>query len=280
MSVNVHQTVVNKYFNILVYLKGINNRFIINIMSEKDITAVLNVFKRPHVIEEQILALRNQTIPPKQIIIWQNSVEGYNIPEHIQNDKSLIIFKSNKNLGVWPRFAGALLANTEFVCLFDDDTIPGKKWFENCLNTMDKVNGLLGTIGLIYNKNPTKYFDWYGGKRVGWDSCNKEIIQVDMVGHSWFLRRSWLPELFKIVPNYNDFFIVGEDMGLSYALQKIGINTYVPPHPFDDLELFGSIPEKAWKYGTEKVAISMNSVNFDNMFWYYKNKGFKFIKDI
>jgi len=249
-------------------------------MSSNDITAVLNVFKRPHVIEEQILALRNQTKPPKQIIIWHNSVEGYDIPEKIKNDKSLIIFTSNKNLGVWPRFAGALLANTEFICIFDDDTIPGNEWFENCLNTMNKVNGLLGTVGLVFNKNPKHYLDWYVKDRVGWPNPNKEIVQVDLVGHSWFLRRSWLPELFKIVPNYDDLFITGEDMGLSYALQKIGINTYVPPHPPDNLELYGSNPKKALEYGTEKVAISQNYVNFNSMFFYYKKLGFKFIKDM
>jgi hypothetical protein len=71
-------------------------------------------------------------------------------------------------------------------------------------------------------------------------------------------------------------------MGFSWALQQIGINTYVPPHPTDDIEMFGSIPNLAWKYGAESVAISMNINNFsvfENMFTYYKNKAFKFINN-
>lgn len=247
--------------------------------TNKDITAILNVYKRPHVLHEQIAALRNQTIPPTQIIIWHNYAEGYDIPVDIRSDKSIIIMDSSKNLGVWARFAAGLLANTEFVCIFDDDTIPGNKWFENCLATMDKVNGLLGTIGLIYNRNPSHYYDWEGGGRIGWAGCNSEITQVDLVGHSWFLRRAWLPELFKIVPDYDRLFVVGEDMGLSYALQKIGINTYVPPHPISDLEMFGSKPDIAIRYGTESVGISMNNPNFEGMFKFYKDIGFKFIRD-
>ena len=54
----------------------------------------------------------------------------------------------NKNLGVWARFAYAINADTEYICVFDDDTIPGKKWFENCLETMKTHRGLLGCRGV------------------------------------------------------------------------------------------------------------------------------------
>ena len=241
------------------------------------ITAVLNFYKRPHVIHEQIKAIREQTVSPNQIIIWRNFAEGYDFPEDIRNDKSIIIMDCNRNLGVWARFAAGLLANTEFICVFDDDTIPGKKWFENCLDTMDTVNGLLGTIGLVFRKDPQNYFDWH--PRIGWDSANQNIEEVDLVGHSWFFRRSWLPELFKIVPDYVAMFKTGEDMGFSYALQQIGIKTYVPPHPANDIEMYGSRPDLARHYGTEAVGISMNNPNFDNMFYYYKHKGFHFMKN-
>jgi GT2 family glycosyltransferase len=240
-----------------------------------DITVILNVYKRPHVLQEQLDAIKNQTIQPKQIIIWHNHVDGYEIPENIRNNKSLIIMNCNKNMGVWARFAAALTANTEFICVFDDDTIPGKKWFENCINTINVVNGLLGTVGVIFNPNASRYMDWAG--RIGWCNPNITTMKADIVGHSWFFRRSWLPELFKIVPDYNKFFVTGEDMGLSYAFQKIGINTYVPPHPYNDIEMFGSIPQSAIKYGTEQVGISLNNPPFDEMFLYYKNKGFKFL---
>jgi len=241
------------------------------------ITAILNFYKRPHVIHQQLKAVREQTIPPKQIIIWRNFTEGYEFPEDIRNDKTIIIMDCSKNLGVWARFAAGLLANTEYVCVFDDDTIPGRKWFENCVDTMDKVNGLLGTIGLVFNPNPHRYFCWQ--TRIGWDGGNETIQEVDLVGHAWFFRRSWLPELFKIVPDYDKMFVTGEDMGFSWALQQIGIKTYVPPHPTNDLEMYGSHPEYAMRYGCETVAISMNNTNFDDMFYFYKEKGFKFMND-
>ena len=44
-------------------------------------------------------------------------------------------------------------------------------------------------------------------------------------------------------------------------LQKNGIKTYVPPHPKNNIEMYGSDPKKAWQYGTDSAAISMDSSN-------------------
>ena len=258
------------------------------------ITAVLNVFKRPHVLREQIEAIKGQTHPPAEIIIWKDGspdsapppteseeerAEREALWKELRADPMIMVVESSKNRGVWPRFSAGLLANTEYVCVFDDDTIPGPKWFYNCLDTMRRVNGLLGTVGIIFNKNPTCYNSF--GPRIGWDGPSFDIREVDMVCHCWFLRRAWIPELFKIVPDYKMMFRSGEDMGISFALQKIGIKTYVPAHPPGDFDMFGSLPEKARKYGTEDVAISVagTSDQFDPMFHYYKKRGFKFYLD-
>ena len=249
-------------------------------ITDGKITAILNFYKRPHVLHEQLHALRTQTHPPSQIIIWKNFAEGYEFPEDVRSDPDIIIVECNRNMGVWARFAAALLANTEYICVFDDDTIPGCKWFYNCLDTMRRVNGLLGTIGMIFNKNAQKYNSF--GPRIGWDGPSFDIREVDMVCHSWFFRRAWLPQLFTIVPDYNMMFRAGEDMGLSFAFQQIGIKTYVPAHPAGDFDMFGSHPGLARKYGVEEVGISMDPESerlFNDMFQFYKKRGFKFMVD-
>jgi FkbM family methyltransferase len=253
----------------------LNNIKLKEIVEEEDITVVLNFYRRPHTIIEQLESVKNQTRKPKQIIIWKNLSE-FDIPEQVKKDTSITIIDCNKNLGVWPRFAAALLANTPYVCVFDDDTIPGKKWLENCVNTMKKVNGLLGTIGLIFKKD-CNYDSEY--PRMGWEAKNDKIQQVDIVGHSWFFKKEWIHHLWSAVPDYNFFHRSGEDIAFSWALQQVGINTYVPPHPKDDEEMFGSIPSKAWKYGTENVAITASGANFDYALRHFVNRGFKKIRD-
>ena len=75
--------------------------------------------------------------------------------------------------------------------------------------------------------------------------------------------------------------IVGEDMHFSVMLQKyLGLNTYVPPHPKDNKELWGSLPETAWSIGQDNAALSMNMDNVELMseqLRKYTNNGFKII---
>ena len=235
------------------------------------VTVILNGYKRPQFLEEQINAIKNQTIHIDEIMLWQNESSGFDI--NITN--TLVTTVSNTNFGVWARFAHALNAKNDYICILDDDTIPGKQWIENCLNTIKTYNGLLGTIGLIYD-NKNNYLPNY---RIGWDNPNENTEQVDIVGHAWFFRKEWLTTYWRELPlkGYNT---VGEDMHFSYTLQKyLGINTFVPPHPKDNKEMWGST--KGWEMGREENGISLNHSNTIKMDDYYKyliSKGFKTLK--
>ena len=222
------------------------------------LTVVLNGYKRGAHLQKQIDAVKNQTFRPKEILLWQNEGESFD-PEVT---KQTTWASCNKNLGVWARFAFALNARTEYVCVFDDDTIPGRRWFENCMNTMEKKEGLLGTVGLLFTRND----QYWPIDRVGWPNPNTEIVQSDFLGHAWFFKREWLSTFWRELPTLNQPMIVGEDMHFSAMLQKyLGVNTYVPPHPPENKELWGSMPETAWEIGQDANAISMNLDNIGLM---------------
>ena len=239
------------------------------------VTVILNGYKRSSHFEKQLKAIKNQTLRPKEILFWQNKGDDFDINLTNQTTHA----SCNKNLGVWARFAFALNAKTEYVCVFDDDTIPGSKWLENCYNTIQEYDGLLGTIGLNFLSDHS----YIPATRVGWDNPNEQTEQVDIVGHSWFFKREDLATFWRELPDMNHSTLVGEDMHFSYTLQKYtNKKTYVPPHPKNDMEMWGSYPDSAWKIGTDSAAISVNSTNLekmDNAFVTYLNKGFKLIKD-
>ncbi|MBE8232156.1 MAG: hypothetical protein HAW67_00360 [Endozoicomonadaceae bacterium] len=61
-------------------------------------------------------------------------------------------------------------------------------------------------------------------------------------------------------------------------LQKFGLNTFVPPHPIDNKELWGSLPHYGKELGNNKAAISQGSEStskFDIAYQYYISKGFE-----
>jgi len=234
------------------------------------ITAILNGYKRPQFLKEQVEAIENQTVKPSEIMLWQNNDVGFDK----ELTSKLTTASCNKNLGVWARFAFALNAKTEYICIFDDDTIPGPKWFENCLETMKTHEGLLGSIGLVYN-NENSYLP---NVRHGWAQPNSQPVKVDIVGHAWFFKREWLSTYWRELPPAG-YDIVGEDMHFSYMLQKyLGLGTYVPPHPPQNREMWGSL--KGWEMGTEKNGLSLIPTNIQLMNNYYRHlidSGFKII---
>ena len=122
--------------------------------------------------------------------------------------------------------------------------------------------------------SPKRYHPF---EHYGWGNPNEETIQVDIVGHAWFFRREHLAIFWSEMPPQDASKIAGEDIHFSYMLQKFGLGTYVPPHPQDDLSLWGSLPEYGKKIGTDENAISSNQMalsRFDVALQYYTNKGF------
>lgn len=237
------------------------------------ITAILNVWGRPRAFQEQLAAVRAQTASPSEIIVWHHADKRFPFDDSWFDGTTYI--KSSKNFGVWARFAAALNARTDIVCVFDDDTIPGSRWFENCIATMEKHEGLLGSNGVFF-KDPDRYMNF---DLVGWQSKNERTTQVDIVGHSWFFKREWLAHYWSDLHPIDFTPVGGEDFHFSYVLQKQGIGTYVPPHPENDRSLWGST--KGDELGFSGPAIrnhKSGSRAVRKCLPYYVSKGFQLIK--
>lgn len=254
----------------------------------KSITVVLNGFKRNN-LKEQVEAIRRQTVPVNEIFYWQNTAPGFSYDEdtYCQLNSAL----SNYNYGVWARFAYALNARTDYVCVFDDDTIPGPKWLENCLNTYETHPGLLGGIGLRFKNSRYELDQAPDGRylRYGWDNMsycmgnNPEPVEVDIVGHSWFFSRDLLSVFWRELPDNEPWtMLCGEDIHFSYMLQKYtDLKTWVAPHPPNDTSMWSSL--KGMQYGTDKHAIFHVNSQTGEMSDYLEhcvNKGFKLYKDL
>jgi len=207
--------------------------FSIKETKEGDITVILNCYRRPYNLQMQIEAIRKQSVKPVQIWLWINYHEDNKDfdPTTLDVDK---VFKNDYNWKFYGRFAAALLADTEYVAMYDDDTVPGQNWHKNCLETMNTHEGILGSAGIILKGKQYIQHD-----RCGWPTNNSETTEVDLVGHSWFFKREWLRYLWQEKPVTWDN---GEDIQFGF-MAKIhgGIPTYCPPHPADDNTKHGSI---------------------------------------
>ena len=160
-----------------------------------DVTVILNTYKRPHTLRQQYEAVVGQSCAPAEVFVWQNhpdygqgvEVDPSTFDEDVL-DRCVTVNSVNTNFGVWGRFAFALNARTTYVCVLDDDTIPGARWLENCLETMRTHRGLLGAVGIVHEDTAS----FAEHRRVGWCAPNQNVEAVDYVGHAWFFEREWL----------------------------------------------------------------------------------------
>lgn len=243
------------------------------------ITTVLNCYGRPQAFPCQLTAIQKQSVA-SEVIVWQNAHEPSR-PDWKRDwfDAGQMMHAGcNRNLGVWSRFAFALNAKTEFVCVWDDDIVPGHNWYQACLDTFAKYPGLLGGNGVIFHSlsnydNRTNY---------GWAYPNRYVTQVDIVGHVWFMRREWLGLYWSEMPTFDQPEIAGEDFHASYMLQKHGINTFVPQHRRHQTDRWSCRnPKQGMQFGRASVALSkhsQHSVTIRGGLDLYVKKGFKLIE--
>jgi len=208
------------------------------------IGVVIGTHARMSYIGQQIEAIRRQTIRSACIHVWHDGPKSPPVC-----DASVIVTGSQIRQGVWQRFYYAASLATDFVCIFDDDTIPGPRWFENCLRTHAETGGLVGAAGVRFPAGDRSL-----RPKFGWPRPNDRIDEVDVIGHAWFLPRRWLG-YFVLEPRMPGCpSTAGEDYHLSFSLQKhLGVKSFACPHPPGDQDFWGSL--KGRKYGNDRHAL-------------------------
>jgi glycosyltransferase involved in cell wall biosynthesis len=184
------------------------------------VTVILSTWKRNY-LETQIQSVLNQSVTPDRIILYQNEshqdfsdlVQKYSI-EHIHSRTTNFRYHS--------RFTIPLYVESEYFAIFDDDTIPAPRWLENCLRLSQDKNCIVGANGriIVPNQYPLS---------VGDGASIPDDIQVDFVGHCWFVKRDHVFTMWKEKPlTYS----TGEDIHLC-ASNKIvnGTRSFVPMQP-------------------------------------------------
>jgi hypothetical protein len=220
------------------------------------ISVILNVYKRPYSLEEQIRSILNQSIKiePENIHVWYNTPEDKTIIQNLPSDLKIKTYQCNHNTKFFGRFTLPLLCKTKYVAMFDDDIICGKDWFKNCLETIEKEDAILGGSGVLLHGN-----QYQPNSKVGWNGVkSSESIEVDLVGHAWFFKQEYAKFMWLEQPPSWDN---GEDMFFSYVAKKNNIKTFVPPHPKNNVSLWSNNPKLDNNMGRDANAHSLANPN-------------------
>lgn len=198
------------------------------------LTVILNMWRRPQHLVRQLNLVRSQSMPPDRVWLWVNGD-----PANDKFDASSFgfdrVIRCGPNIGIYGRFALALLAETDYIAILDDDIMPGQHWFVNALRASDKNNATCGCVGRLVDDTG-----------FGWGGCPCDTL-VDWVQQSWFFRSEWAKLLWREKP-YS--LKNGEDMHFGIMAKKhAGIDSMVPKQAWS---LSGSLDPHL---GTDAVAV-------------------------
>ena len=200
--------------------------------SPMTIGVVLQVFKR-NTLKHQLEAAAKQTMVPKTIVVLQNGhfvdvSKAIDEFRKAHSDIELQFIASSKNLRFHGRFHIAYMMNETYVSIWDDDMSPKRQWLEYCVQfSRLHGNALVGANGRTFLEIGTK-------KLMQKDFVGK---QNDFVGHTWTLPREFL----KYYIDSKMFTLhTGEDIQLSFALQKVGIQSWRAQYDVQPVPRMGS----------------------------------------
>src|SRR5262249_37747714 len=143
--------------------------------SMAEVTVILTAYRRPELLPGQVEAIRAQSLAPRAVWLWANE-PGPELRAAIDRLEFGRVVSSSRNADVHARFALAQTAGTGFVAVFDDDTIPGLRWLENCRATFGRTPGILGSAGVRLGG------DGYAHRSVhGWHDPADAAVEVDLV---------------------------------------------------------------------------------------------------
>ncbi len=120
--------------------------------------------------------------------------------------------------------------------------------------------------------------NYFEHQRFGWANPNQDLINVDLVGHSWFFSKQMI-QAFWSIPTYTWETTAGEDIHFAFAVQSIlGLDSAVPPHPSSQVSLWGASPKTSWSIGRDGNAVSLKEgagMRFQRAFRHYLARGWR-----
>lgn len=215
------------------------------------VTVILTCFGRTQLLRTQLDALRRGPKIPEMVVVLLVG-DGPHPADVLSDGRPWVqdgpLPQNTYKVGAspWTRFQVALDVATEYVCILDDDCIPGENWLEECVTVHQRgLNAVIAAAGHRMSEDGSVY-----GYRGPWHGQDEKVAVSDVSGDTdhaalvdagalgWFLRTDWMPTVAQVGPAGHSPY--GWQLHVSAALQlEEGIPTVVLPYSTADMSAWG-----------------------------------------
>lgn len=207
---------------------------------KSDFCLVLSSYRRRY-LQEQLERVALQTLTPSKILIYHNyhpdRGEKDRLMEIPPSDRVLVTINNNWNAKYHGRFYACLGVDCEDFLILDDDVLPNKKWFELCINAVNRINCILTANGRLLQSDIIKTRN--GAANINFEiplelantisDTEPDLVRlttVDYGGHSWACKKQSIEAMAFIRPPSLQN---SEDLHISAAAyMKHGTTTLMP----------------------------------------------------
>ena len=204
-------------------------------------TAMVSFYARENTVHRMLEALFGQTHPPTAV--W---VSVYGSPAQASivaavrafqqtTGHNVSLFQGDISLGYHGRFQTVLHVDTDYVFVFDDDCIPGRRFVANALHIAETgmFNGAFGIKGHLAHPFPEQSTLQYHGPL----SNTSTLQEVDIVGGGWLVKADTVKLMFRHKPHT---WTTGEDVQLCHAVRELTTGScYVLPANYSQPDTMG-----------------------------------------
>lgn len=189
--------------------------------------------------------LRAGTVPPDEILVWNNDVA-------IAPIDGVQVFESPRNLGCLGRFVASYAARGEYILFHDNDMAVAPTTVERLLLWAKKIpHSIVSVDGWSFTaeKNYSQ-----GVKTLQYGTSVRLPMSVDVTpGHIELLDRSTLYKILSVFP-FEDSTVM-EDLWFNACAQRVGVKRYVVPTDFKYLPDYGMGISTSSTFNEERDAL-------------------------
>lgn len=194
-----------------------------------DLTVLLAYSTRPELIAVQHRLLSTQSVQPRAVFAHVNPSDKIEIPPAAMAMIDAIPnTRPNVDIGAWARWGLVATVGTEFVCIIDDDCMPGPRWFELALAKIQATEGdsIVCAAGIVYRSDR---FDDIA--LVGPEAPPATEVDVDVGRGAWFMRTSTARRVLAEEPAWP---MLSTGLHVASVVQALeGFTTVLPYSPAD-----------------------------------------------